>query len=328
MSIRKEIEAAKWPEIYITDVKNTSDSLSFSFLKLRSSKKALTYNYYSFMATGITYLAVTILTEPRGEPGCVEIFDFSTGNCSYAPGFAGMSAGIKGNPFVKDDSSKEMNRLEILFESDSLDVVNLNKTEIFSVGVDFEKMPKIVRCADTLGEFKINLKYRREQAAKKQRNFDFDKLVKVLLSENLIDESKLSKQKLNYQELRQLILESNLSSLIELPVEDIGSDMDAGEHYVELLKLLANNSNGAMQFSNFEFNQENDVIEIKFLLNNKAHCWSLNQTSDHLSEDFIDSFCSLQDELSSGGYLYFEYSDYPQLLFVPRSVYIHFKNQH
>ena len=239
-----------------------------------------------------------------------------------------MSAGIKGIPFVETDSNGEMNRLEILFESDSLEVVNLKKAEIFSVGVDFEKLPEVVRCSDTLNEFKINLKYRQDQAEKKKRNFDFNRLVKVLLNENLIDDKTLPEKKLNYEQLRQLLLVSNLSSLIELPIEDIGSDMDLGEHYIDLLKLLEKKSNGAMQFSNFEFNQDNEVIELNFLLNNKAHCWSLEQSSDHLAEEFIDLFCSLQDELSSGGYLYFEYDDYPQLLFVPRSVYIHFKNQH
>ena len=238
-----------------------------------------------------------------------------------------MTAAIKGNPFEGTNSDEEMYRLEILFESDSLEVVNLKKSETFSEGTDFQKLPEIVRCADTLNEFKVNLKYRQQQAAKKKRNFDFDKLVKILLNENLIDESNLPEKKLNYHELRQLILKSNLSNSIELPIEDIGTDMEAGEHYVELLRLLEKNSNDAMQFSNFEVNQEKDVIELEFLLNNKAHCWRFDQTSDHLAEDFIDSFLSLQDELSSGGYLYFEYSDYPQLLFVPRSVYIHFKNQ-
>ncbi len=327
MSIREEIKTAKWPEIFVTDVTYKSDFLSFKFLKLRKSKKSFSYSYYSFKATGITYLGVTILNMPRGESGCVEICNFSTGYCSYAPGFASMSAGIKGNPFVETDSNREMNRLEILFESDSLEIVNVKKAEIFSVGTDLDKLPEIVRCSDTLNEFKINLKYRQEQAAKKKRNFDFNKLVKMLLNESLIDENSLPEKKLNYGQLRQLLLESNLSSLIELPIEDIGSDMDPGEHYIDLLKLMEKKSNGAMQFSNFEFNQDNEVIELSFLLNNKAHCWSLVQSSDHLAEEFIDLFCSLQDELSSGGYLYFEYDDYPQLLFVPRNVYFHFKSQ-
>jgi hypothetical protein len=327
MSIREEIKAARWPQIFVTDVVYKSDFLSLTFLKVRKSKKSLSYNYYSFVTKGITYFSVTILNGPRGLPGCIEIFDFSTGYCSYAPGFASMSAGVKGNPFVATDRNKEMNRLEILFESDSLEVVKLNKIEKFSVATDFERLPEIMGCSDTLNEFKINLKYRQEQAAKKKRNFDFNKLVKVLLNESLIDEKDLPEKKLNYEQLRQLLLESNLSSLIELPIEDIGSDMEPGEYYIYFLKLLEKNSNGAMQFSNFEFNQDNDVIELNFLLNNKAHCWSLEQLSDHLSEDFIDLFCSLQDGLESGGYLYFEYDDYPQLLFVPRSVYINFKNQ-
>jgi hypothetical protein len=327
ISIREEIEAARWPEIFVTDVIYKSNFLSFTFLKLRKSKKSFSYNYYSFKTTGITYIDVTILNRPRGDSGCVEIYDFSTGYCSYAPGFAGMSAGIMGNPFVETDRNGETNRLEILFESDSLEVVNLKKSEIFSVGTDFEKLPEVVRCSDTLNEFKINLRYRREQAEKKNKKRDISKMINVLLDEGLIENKKIREEKLNYKELRQYLLESNFLKSIELPVENIGCEVDADEHYVDLLKYLEMNSNDAMELSNIESMFENDVVEIRFLLNMKEHNWSFEQSSDSLAEEFVDLFCSLQDELSSGGYLYFENSDYPSFLFVPRIVYVHFKHQ-
>lgn len=142
----------------------------------------------------------------------------------------------------------------------------------------------------------------------------------VLIKHKLIPYSLGSKQISTRYDVRNLFAE-HCESFFEIYPEDFGADQEAGEEYVELLKFFSRKSNNAMIFDELSSQTSNDQVAISFSLNNKEYRWEFEQTTDTISEEFLDYFDLLQEDLSDGRFISFDGGDVPEFAFVPVEVY-------
>jgi hypothetical protein len=325
MEIREDLRLAGWPTCFVKEVAIGEKSLSVTYLELNKSKKLFIYDYFNAKIEDIQYLGIELhnTLDPSRDGPRVFLYEHEYGSYSGCPFLPTIHGKMKGNPFTGTGDPSGYYYCGVTFESDTLSVVKLNKAEKFTVGSDVEKMPKFETLISSLSEFDKNLKYR----GVKKSGHDIGNLIKVLHKFNLIDSNFSPSKSLSYHELRQHVLDHNLSNCLELPVEDIGTALDADKDYIFMLDQFAQMSNGNLEISRLKSKFNDGIVEIDFVIKKEEFHWEFEQDFDHLSGEFIDLVCSLQDHVANGGFLCFESYDCPQFLFVPQVVYDLFKHR-
>jgi len=122
-------------------------------------------------------------------------------------------------------------------------------------------------------------------------------------------------------DVRELIAEHDSDKIFGLWSEDIGSDGDAGEDYEDILQMFSSNSEGKVTFDNLKSQTEGDDVTITFSFNGVETQWDFEQSSDHISFEFLTYFLNIQKESSNGMFVALLNDDMPEFYFVPSEVY-------
>lgn len=115
------------------------------------------------------------------------------------------------------------------------------------------------------------------------------------------------------------------SSRLTLYDEEIGTDNDAGEDYVALMKRFSRISGGHLVYENASSTTEGDddggyQVKIDFTWNAKPYAWAFGHDSDRISEDFLDAVIAHSRECPAGEFIDLMADEAMMIAFVPRDL--------
>ncbi len=336
MTIKLEIEAAGWPEIYITNFFYDEESIKFSFYKLKKAKKNFSYLKHEFHLKELKHFGPYFSADKDTDVVYKKKYGMLTPRCLNIPSFSGK---IKNIPFDIDAPLGEIKFLpdydvtedayyflDFSFESEELNITTGTDKIEFVVGKDIPNTPDFMACQDGLSEFQKNFTFRKKREKQiqikneKQSQKAIKALKQKLLANDLIRNNQLNDSELSLSFIKTAILEYCSEKIIEIPAEDIGTVNTPDIDYLNILRVFQNKSEGSVRFDNLSSSYLPNEVSISFIFNDEEHLWNFEQHSDHLSEEFFSLFMELQNKINNGGFIFFDECDYPTFMYVKKEI--------
>jgi hypothetical protein len=112
----------------------------------------------------------------------------------------------------------------------------------------------------------------------------------------------------------------NENLLGEIWPEDIGTDQDADEDYVNYLKRFESFTNNELEFPSLNSKMNGDNVEITFKHKEKDISWKFEQYSDHFNTEFLDNLFEHSKTVSENQLMRILSDDAFEFAYVPNEI--------
>ncbi|SEL82924.1 hypothetical protein SAMN05216214_1281 [Atopomonas hussainii] len=141
------------------------------------------------------------------------------------------------------------------------------------------------------------------------------------LKENKIFPSDFSPENIQDEySLMKAIREHTKNTQVKFYDEDIGTENDADEDYVAIMRMFSKASGGTIIYEIIDSSTIKDNVKIKFKHNNKEYSWEFQQESDSLSEEFLYLVMEHSKECEAGEFINLMDDDTIMIGFVPKEI--------
>ncbi|WP_077343613.1 hypothetical protein [Pseudocolwellia agarivorans] len=106
----------------------------------------------------------------------------------------------------------------------------------------------------------------------------------------------------------------------EMWPEDIGTDNDADEDYVNYMNAFSNFTKGKMAFDDISSKLNGNNVEITFKSNSKEYKWTFEQHSDSFSTEFVDLLFEHSKISGDSQFIDLKSEDMFEFAYVPKQV--------
>jgi hypothetical protein len=120
--------------------------------------------------------------------------------------------------------------------------------------------------------------------------------------------------------LMDLIRKNTKSSRVKLTGGDIGTDDDAGEDYLALMKRFSKITNGDISYENMSSTTVNDQVNLHFTYDAKPYAWSFEQSSDSIASEFLDLMIGHSKNYPKGEFINLMDEDSIMIGYLPKDV--------